>query len=524
MNLNQNNLFYYLNLRNLAGLRSVAPSIRYIDGEEQSEAYAVHMNESVYLWGCEMAPLSGDCITIEYRPPGGARFEEIKSPIYQDEYRVVIENNSKKIQGYPNLPLEISKNPEYYSSYFNNELVLKEVAPPGSNDAENLFVKFGESSPIEVIRQNFIRCFRFLKTGYYKITLNESSSALYRQTSNEYPISNPDEQINYEDYLTKSSGPWIASDGLNDDYKKVLKKTIIVNCLDNFDIIADSNYKNLEFDIDSQANYDALYLDSTSKIVNGFDVIISGKKYKDSVFEESKYLIGLDGAITNEFILSKSDKVLNTYSKNITYNLRNKKFEGIRFHGPAHFVEVLKITNNENGYALVDLRGCVFSNCTFDSVSFGTQYVDYLILDGCKFSGCTFNNCEFYCSPQNTSFVQCQIVGSKNSSGFFNFHKSNGNIIIGCNFASVVDPIKFTNFSYTVDQVTEEHDHKNNIILFNSASRNNFINSNSSFISVNGENSFNYLSNFSGNMVMSNYVAESMGSFSPYALLVLMQI
>lgn len=513
MNLNQNNLSYYLNLRNLAGLRSVAPSIRYIDGEEQSEAYAVHMNESIYLWGCEMAPLSGDCITISYRPPGGTRFEEVKFPIYQSEYRVVIENNNKKIHGSPNLPLEISKNPDYYSSYFNNELVLKEVTPPGSNDAENLFVKFGESSPIEVIRQNFVRCFRFLKPGYYKITLNEASSALYRQISNEYPISNPDDQVNYEDYLTKSSGPWIASDGLNDDYKKVLKKTIIVNCVDNFDIITDNSYKNLEFDIDSQANYDALYLDSTSKIVNGFDVIISGKKYNDSIFEESKYLIGLDNAITNEFVLSKSDKVLNTYSKNITYNLRNKKFEGIRFHGPAHFVELLKITNNENGYALVDLRGCVFSNCTFDGVSFGTQYVDYLILDGCKFSGCTFNSCEFYFSPQNVSFVQCNIIGSKSASGFFNFNKSNGNIIIGCNFANVVDPIKFTNFSYTISQITEEHDHRNNIILFNSISRNNFINSNSAFISVNGENSFNYLSNFSGNMVMSNYVAESMGSF-----------
>lgn len=513
MNLNQNNLSYYLNLRNLAGLRSVAPSIRYIDGEEQSEAYAVHMNESIYLWGCEMAPLSGDCITISYRPPGGTRFEEVKFPIYQSEYGVVIENNSKKIHGSPNLPLEISKNPDYYSSYFNNELVLKEVTPPGSNDAENMFVKFGESSPIEVIRQNFVRCFRFLKPGYYKITLNESSSALYRQISNEYPISNPDDQVNYEDYLTKSSGPWIASDGLNDDYKKVLKKTIIVNCVDNFDIITDNSYKNLEFDIDSQANYDALYLDSTSKIVNGFDVIISGKKYNDSIFQESKYLIGLDNAITNEFVLSKSDKVLNTYSKNITYNLRNKKFEGIRFYGPAHFVELLKITSNENGYALVDLRGCVFSNCTFDGVSFGTQYVDYLILDGCKFSGCTFNSCEFYFSPQNVSFVQCNIIGSKSASGFLNFNKSNGNIIIGCNFANVVDPIKFTNFSYTISQITEEHDHRNNIILFNSISRNNFINSNSAFISVNGENSFNYLSNFGGNMVMSNYVAESMGSF-----------
>lgn len=513
MNLNQNNLSYYLNLRNLSGLRSVAPSIRYIDGEEQSEVYAVHVNENIYLWGCEMAPLSGDCISIEYKPVGGARFEEVKSPVYQDKYKVVIDNNSKKIYGSPNLPYEISKNPDYYSSYFGDELVIKEITPPGSNDAENLFVKFGESSPIEVIRQNFVRCFRFLKTGYYKIILDESYSSLYRQVNNEHPISNPDYQVNYEEYLANSSGPWIASDGLNDDYKKVLRKTIIVNCVDNFDIITDSNYKNLDFDIDSQANYDALYLDSTSKVVNGFDVIISGKKYEDSIFNDSKYLIGLDNTIANEFVLSKSDKVLSPYSKNITYNFRNKKFEGIRFHGPAHFVELLKITSNENGYALVDLRGCVFSNCTFSGVSFGTQYIDYLILDGCSFSGCTFHECEFYCSPQNISFVQCQIVGSKNSSGFFNFSKSSGNIIIGCNFVNVVDPIKFTNFSYTTSQINEEHGHKNNIIVFNSVSRNNFINSSSSFISVNGENSLNYLSSFSGNMVMSNYVSDSMGSF-----------
>ena len=513
MKKNSNNLGYYLNLRSMAGIRSVAPACKYLDGQEQSEAYGVSINNEVYLWGCEMAALSGDCIKIEYKSEGQDKFYEIKSPLYQDEY-TVDGSLERKIYGSPNIPININSNASYYEYFYNNEIAVKEVSPYGSNDSENVFVEYGPSSPIQVLKQNFIRCFKFLKTGTYKISLVESSSALYRQIGSDFVISDPDAQYDYEEYTHNTNGPWVPSGSSNAIYKKFIKKEIIIKCYDGFDFISNSEYSIVDYDIGAQANYDALYIDSISTSIYGPDIIISGKNYTSLTPDGvNSYIIGIDGRITGEFAIQKTDTNLGNHNGKLAYNLRNKIFEGILFSGPAHFGEMLKVGLGDLDYAIIDLRCSEFNNCTFSNIIFGSSVIDYLILDGCKFVNCKFNNCTFYINSQNLAFIKCNINNAINQIGFLNFKKSDGNIVIGCSFENTHNPISFHNVTFESYLDNMYYDNKNNIFIFNSIIKNNLIDSKNAFISVLRLNDYSYSGSFSGNIVLSNYASDVSGSF-----------
>jgi hypothetical protein len=56
-------------LKELAGLRGIAPSVRFLEkrpqGASKEKIYHVRQNELVYLWGVEMFQGGTDCITID---------------------------------------------------------------------------------------------------------------------------------------------------------------------------------------------------------------------------------------------------------------------------------------------------------------------------------------------------------------------------------------------------------------------------------------------------------------------------
>ena len=79
-------LGYYLGLRKLAGLRSVTPSIEYMEGTDT--VFFVQQDKQIYLTGCEMSALQADCIKISYKANPSDSYTVIKNYVSQTVFNV----------------------------------------------------------------------------------------------------------------------------------------------------------------------------------------------------------------------------------------------------------------------------------------------------------------------------------------------------------------------------------------------------------------------------------------------------
>jgi len=94
---------------------------------------------------------------------------------------------------------------------------------------------------------------------------------------------------------------------------------------------------------------------------------------------------------------------------------------------------------------ILDLRGSIFKNCTFEDMTFNGQY-DWICLSGCKFINCKFKRCAINMHADSVLFMYCDFEGRTDYTDSFNVSGiSNANI--GCVFEN-----NFRTFFFATDR------------------------------------------------------------------------
>ena len=500
---NYADLSFQLGLRKMAGLRGVAPAIRWFDSSVSEEVYVVEKNKQIHLSGCEMTPLEADCIKIRYKSTAGGSYNTVKNYYTQTSYTVTDTTEDTtdggdilytKIVGSPTMP---RNRYGYETSYFTYKdgttTVAQEFDTQQGIGANLLRNDYASQDPIGINNYNFSRSITFKETGYFEITLDEAQSALYKATSTNTILTNPDAQSNYNLYKTTTRGPWTPVDHSAHPNGSLFKRKIIIKCVENFDVL-DSTTITPNTDTITSSVLESAYTPTSARSINRVDLTIQGTNYTNSI---NKYFIETS---------SLSQQTMGTNDKNITINsgsaykvLRNKIFNNTIFNGSGDFVKV-EVTAGVT--TTVDMRNSTFINCKFKNITFGTKDFKQLILDGSKFFNCEFINCKFYIRPQNIIFNNCYFNNHGHLSGLFFFNGSDGNVFIDCRMRNITQPFYFDN-SYSKNNI-------NNLIYRVYCYDSINISNRCSFIKV-INNDVNTPGVFVGNIVLSNYVARSVG-------------
>jgi len=498
---NYADLSFQLGLRKMAGLRGVAPAIRWFDSSVSEEVYVVEKNKQIHLSGCEMTPLEADCIKIRYKSSATGSYNTVKNYYPQTSYTVTDTTDGgdilyTKIVGSPTMP---RNRYGYETSYFTYKDGATTVAQEfdtqqGIGGANLLRNDYASQDPIGINNYNFSRSITFKETGYFEIILDEAQSALYKATSTNTILTNPDAQSNYNSYKTTTRGPWTPVDHSAHPNGSLFKRKIIIKCVENFDVL-NSTTIIASTDTITSSLLESAYTPNTSRTINRVDLTIQGTNYTSSI---NKYFIETS---------SLSSQTMVTDDKNITINsgstykvLRNKIFNNTIFNGSGDFVKV-EVTAGVT--TTVDMRNSTFINCKFKNITFGTKDFKQLILDGSKFFNCEFINCKFYIRPQNIIFNNCYFNNHGHLSGLFFFNGSDGNVFIDCRMRNITQPFYFDN-SYSKNNI-------NNLIYRVYCYDSINISNRCSFIKVINNDDGYTPGVFVGNIVLSNYVARSVG-------------
>jgi uncharacterized protein YjbI with pentapeptide repeats len=493
-------LSFQLGLRKMAGLRGVAPAIRWFDSSIGEEVYVVEKNKQIHLSGCEMTPLEADCIKIQYKSNALGSYNTVKNYYPQTSYTVTDTTDGgdilyTKIVGSPTMP---RNRYDYETSYFTYKNGTTTVAQEfdtqqGINGSNLLRNTYASQDPIGINNYNFSRSITFRETGYFEITLDEAQSALYKITNTNSILTNPDNQSDYNLYKTTTRGPWTPVDHSIYPNGSLFKRRIVIRCVENFDVL-NSTIIPVNTDNITSSLLESAYTPNTSRTINRVGLTIQGTNYTGST---NKYFIE-----TN----SLSSQTMGTDDKNITISsgsaykiLRNKIFNNTIFNGSGDFVKVEVIAGVTT---TVDMRNSTFINCKFRGITFGTKNFKQLMLDGSRFFNCEFINCKFYIRPQNIIFNNCYINNHGDLSGLFFFNGSDGNVFIDCRMKNITQPFYFDN--------SNSKNNINNLIYkvycYNSIN----ISNKCSFIKVIG-NTAGTIGVFTGNVVILNYISRSIG-------------
>lgn len=152
-------------LKELAGLRGVAPSVRFLEkrpqGGSKEKIYHVRQNELVYLWGVEMFQGGTDCITIDMINSDGS-FTNYKSggqPITDFISADKMTYNFGLIE-YPG-----------FDDFWEDPYLVNYIAGENTTNTSDDEIK-------KIVKSNFFRAFVFPNEGYYRIVLNERINPL----------------------------------------------------------------------------------------------------------------------------------------------------------------------------------------------------------------------------------------------------------------------------------------------------------------------------------------------------------
>ena len=239
------NYSYYLGLRKLAGLRSVAPAVAYFDTNFGQTAYAINKNEVFHLWGCEMTALRADCVRIRYKSSSTGQWVVIKDYLNQTSLSVAGSSSGPDhVQGFPQasgnfVGSDGNGNSTIYRA--NGVDYGNEEKPYGPIGQPVIWHNDGSYAEIDVLFENFSRAFKFLVPGYYSIDFDITKSALYKQLTTNNPIVNPDE-MDYNNFSTNATVPWTPVDKATLEHGDLLVSNILVRCVDNVDVINASSY------------------------------------------------------------------------------------------------------------------------------------------------------------------------------------------------------------------------------------------------------------------------------------------
>jgi hypothetical protein len=149
-------------LKELAGLRGVAPSVRFLEkipqGSIKQKIYHVKTNTPIYLWGVEMFQGGYDCVTI--------------NKINSDGTLTLYKNGGSTIENFINQDkiiynFNLTEYPSF-DDFWSDPYLVNYIAGGDTTNTTDDEIK-------KIVKSNFHRCFVFPTgtEGYYKITLDE---------------------------------------------------------------------------------------------------------------------------------------------------------------------------------------------------------------------------------------------------------------------------------------------------------------------------------------------------------------
>ena len=499
---------FYLGLRKLAGLRSVAPAISYFDTSMGKEVYAVNISQIFHLFGCEMTALLSDCIKISYSDDPSIpenRWTVIKPFVGHTSFSIVGDSLSGS------LGLFISALPKLSPTFVGNASVfsisgtphVQEEHPYGGRINEDYWIKSNiNETHIDVMLENFCRAFRLFVTGYYKIEFDQTSSALYRQVNPGNLITNPDSL----DYLVvRRSGlpPWTPVDKSTIEHGHLLLDSIIIRCVERYDVVSGTEYEDKIASTlllpQSVVGLDMSTLENVYRIPGQ---VVNAKEYETKLACSSDmYFLDLTSSEVSTSTIAATDRNIAVLDGSSIKLLRNRIFDGLIFNGPGDFVQHLTPTfGSEYCAYTVDMRNSRFYHCVFNGVKFGASYGSQLIMDGSLFFSCEFNNCQFNVSAKNMLFSKCKVNNNSIYSGFFIAYGSFGNVFSGISISDANNAFIFMGSEYGND---------NNLFSYINIDSSSSIGFNSSFVSA--FPSGDIPGSFSGNIFLRNHVDKCDG-------------
>lgn len=147
-------------LKELAGLRGVSPSVRFLEkipqGTSKQKVYHVRQNELIYLWGVEMFQGATDCVTIDKIETNGTLTriknggQSIDTFISQDKMQYGF-----GVCEYPP-----------FNDFWEDPYLVNYTSTNTNKDTK------------KIVKSNFFRTFYFQQEGYYKISLDERLNPL----------------------------------------------------------------------------------------------------------------------------------------------------------------------------------------------------------------------------------------------------------------------------------------------------------------------------------------------------------
>lgn len=421
-------------LRETAGLRGVAPSIRFnepIPGLGSREVMHVPTSEDVYLWGVEMFSKGIDCVKITYITTGGS------AEIIKDGGNYISAYKGKSYMAFSSASASISEKLPFEDFWEEPYLVNK-------NDEK-------------IIKSNFFRSFNFSTPGYYKIELDETFNPDYLN-----PDFMPVDFSANSEYDVNTYNIGKSRDTTNESYVRSntgLKKIIYIRAIPRSNDIVDGsaisrNLVDLPPGLVPTRNVGRVpYNDGSYRIekigpwhLRGNNSYYRIDGYNNQNFPSAEWThsyYGRVAVIAPKYTLNDFwDNYLETsyrpyyivHRQGCRYiNMRNGIMENITFYGsewlvghqflvmpnsywydyedsivseseraakglpsgvnyqyPFQCVSYLNNQDSNGAHVLIDMRGAVFKNCTFDKHSCSSINERFVMLDGAVFENCKF--------------------------------------------------------------------------------------------------------------------------------------
>lgn len=430
-----------MSLRELAGIRGVAPSVRfsYNQNEELGQGFIYHVpaNEKVYFWGIELFSNGYDCLEI-YR-------------VEENGIEVKVKNAGFGISHFDN------------SSHFEYKIENVSIYEhPGFEDFWNDPYLI-EKEQNKILKSNFFRCFSFTNEGVYKIVLDERYNPDYLDSSF-YPVDYSSVDKFNSDFTIY--GKLITDNALNIE-DGALKRVIYVRVVSRLkDIVKENSLnrviKNISpgyIDVHDKNEYEKIAISVFSEFLS---YTISGSR---SYFIKNKFINGgfhlfesseLNSSLSDEDLIIFEDNYKPVYTQ--SYNspsfiagnkylyCRNLIIENCIFSNNIYSNKSLffydqdklhsSIKNvNEGRGPVYDLRGSIFKNCHF--INDANKMLSASNLDGCIFDNCIFEHCSFSdIRSSGMLFRNCTWKGMSYShlNEEFGMICGESNCVMGCSF------------------------------------------------------------------------------------------
>lgn len=502
--------------KELAGLRGLAPAVHFRNPINDANAslyveddriFKIHTHNRVYVWGVEMYAGGYDTIKIYWRSTApdstwslDSDWKLIKGAGAYDTDLFNIANNNPVSN--PN-----TGTPEATLSSTGTGLHFPQSTPDpmGVNDpASNIYFydnwivemlhsgnMYGMAGPSPTYdsggksyttkASNFLRCFMFLKEGYWKIVLDETASKWYIPNDGDPPdvdsnwfntngrlsavdyVSNPVLYGSMPGHVDANKNIQVLSNDVR--YRSGFTRTLNIQAFKpEKDLVDDNTFTVVNKTLPTRTVGNNYIITEPYTRVTGYgsewgSSLLDHKDTQDKRFIKTQNSSGQDGTAQNPntSIIGSLERFGNVEWRHTTsfikrtINRRHLYLDGVTISSSQKAVHIWDIAPTEvnteapsnpfagiNGLAkgwLVDFRGSVFKNCTFKNVIIGSS--SQSCWSGCSFVNCKFLNCSVSVSGDSILFAECSFSGcAPDNYSMFGSESFTSCAVISCQFIS----------------------------------------------------------------------------------------